>query len=175
MKKLLLICFMLISLQGWSQGQFQQETTGSLGFFSGQIMQLAEATPEEVYDWTPMEGVRSFGEVIGHIVGGNYFFATQLGATLPEGVNMETLQDDLKTKAQLKAALTQSFALISDTIKGISDDDLTTKVTFPFGEFSKMGASLIVLNHASEHLGQMIAYARSNEIVPPWSQPAAEE
>ncbi len=34
---------------------------------------------------------------------------------------------------------------------------------------------MIVSGHAHEHLGQAIAYARSNGVVPPWSQPQSGE
>ena len=56
-------------------------------------------------------------------------------------------------------------------IKNTTDASLPDKVEFPFpGEFTKMTASLIALSHANEHLGQLIAYARTNGVVPPWSQ-----
>jgi hypothetical protein len=35
-------------------------------------------------------------------------------------------------------------------------------------------ALLALLSHAHEHLGQSIAYARSNGVVPPWSEAEPE-
>ncbi|HLZ17207.1 MAG TPA: DinB family protein, partial [Cyclobacteriaceae bacterium] len=161
----------VFSLTAFSQGQLQKEAMGSLTFSSGQVMQLAQAIPAEKYAWTPKAGVRSFAEVFAHIISANYFFASKLGAKVPEGVKMETLEKDLKTKDQIAAALKQSYELIIGTVKNIKDGDLSKKVEFPFpGEFTDMTAVLIAYGHSNEHLGQLIAYSRMNGITPPWSE-----
>jgi hypothetical protein len=36
------------------------------------------------------------------------------------------------------------------------------------------GNFLRILAHVNEHMGQSVAYARMNGIVPPWSRPAAK-
>ena len=170
MKKVLFICALLISASTFAQKLVQNECAGSLSFAAGKIMQLADAIPEDKYDWAPQEGVRDVAGVLKHAISANYFFATKLGATLPEGVNMETLDQDLKTKADLTAALKQSSDLIISAIKNVDDSALGNKIEFPFpGEYTTMSAILIGLTHNNEHLGQLIAYARSNEITPPWS------
>lgn len=171
MKKLLIICSLLAFFSASSQNQFQNESSGSLTFTSGRVMQLAEVIPADKYEWRPAEGVRSFGEVMAHIVSANYFFASKLGATLPETVNLQTVEQDLKTKEELAAGLKASYQLIIETIKNTSAEDLAEKVEFPFpGEFTTMTAALIALTHTNEHLGQLIAYSRSNDITPPWSE-----
>ena len=171
MKKLLIICALIVSFGAVGQKQFQNETAGSLSFTSGRVMQLADAIPAEKYAWKPGEGVRSTGEVIAHIVSANYFFAMKLGATLPESVNLQTVEQDLKTKEELTAGLKESYILIIDAIKNTPDAALANKVEFPFpGEYTTMTAALIGLSHTNEHLGQLIAYARSNDITPPWSE-----
>ena len=171
MKQLLTIAAVIISLHAFSQGQFQNETSGSISYAAGQVQQLAAAFPADKYAWTPQEGIRSVTQVCTHIISANYFFASKLGATLPEDINMETLEKSLTTKDAIAKELKRSFEVISGAIKNTPDTELKDKVEFPFpGEFTKMTASLIVLSHANEHLGQLIAYARSNGVVPPWSQ-----
>lgn len=171
MKNLLTIAALLISLQAFSQGQFQKESSGSLTYVSGQVMQLAQAIPAEKYAWTPQAGVRSIAEVCAHIISANYFFSSKLGAKIPEGVNMETIEKDLKTKEAIAAELKRSYDTMIGAIKSANDAALAKKVEFPFpGEFTGMTAILISLGHSNEHLGQLIAYARMNGITPPWSQ-----
>ncbi len=171
MKKLFLMGALLISAQSFAQNQFQSETTRMLSFASDRVGQLADAIPEDKYSWTPEEGVRSVSGVILHVISANYFFGTKLGATLPEGVKMETLEQDLKTKADLTAALKKSTEFIVGAINAVPEDKLSEKVEFPFpGEYTTMSAILIAQSHANEHLGQLIAYSRSNGIAPPWSQ-----
>ena len=171
MKKLLTIVSILLSVQAFCQGQFQKETAGSLTYLSGNVMKLAQAIPAEKYSWSPGAGVRTVAQVYVHIISANYFFASKLGAKIPDGVNMETLEKDLKTKDAIANELKRSYEVATNAIKNTPDASLSTKVEFPFpGEFTNMSTILILLGHSNEHLGQLIAYARTNGIKPPWSE-----
>jgi len=171
MKKLLTFFALLFSLQAFCQGQFQKETAGSLTFVSGHVMQLAQAIPADKYAWSPQAGVRTVAQVYAHIISANYFFASKLGAKIPDGVNMETLDKDLKTKDAIANELKRSYEVATNAIKNTQDASLGSKVEFPFpGEYTSMSTILILLSHSNEHLGQLIAYARTNGIKPPWSE-----
>lgn len=171
MKKVLTICVFLVSTSAFAQNQVQTETTNQISFVAGRILQLAEAIPEEKYSWTPEEGVRTVSGVMIHVISANYFFGSKLGGTLPQGVNMETLEQDLKSKSDLTAALIQSADFITTSIKAVKDDALADKIEFPFpGDYTTMSAILIAQGHCNEHLGQLIAYSRMNGITPPWSE-----
>lgn len=176
MKLTLIIASLLLSVTAFSQGQFQKETAGSLTFVSGQVMQLAQAIPADKFSWSPKTGdVRSVAEVCSHIISANYFFASKLGAKIPDGVKMETLEKDLKTKDQITAEFKRSYDLMINAIKNTQDASLPNKVEFPFpGDFTTMSAILITLGHSNEHLGQLIAYARMNGITPPWTAAASK-
>jgi len=43
------------------------------------------------------------------------------------------------------------------------------EVHFGFAKMNRLSGLLVILEHNGEHKGQLIAYARSNGIVPPWS------
>ena len=174
MKKLLTITLMMASVQLFAQGQFQNETVGNITYASGHVMQLADAIPADKYSWAPEEGVRSVAGVLTHIISANYFFGSMLGGTVPEGVNMQTIEQDLTGKEEITAALKSSYDVIIGAIKNLDDAKLSDKVTTPFGEFTVMGLSLIGLGHTQEHLGQLIAYGRVNGITPPWSEASGE-
>jgi uncharacterized damage-inducible protein DinB len=162
--------FIFLSLNIHGQGQLQQEAAGTIAFASDKIMQLAEALPADKYEWAPAEGVRSFANVFAHIVSANYFFASKLGAKVPDGINMQTLEQELQSKEEIVAALKESYQLADQAVKNAKDADLATKVEYPFpGEYTNMSSILILLSHSNEHLGQLIAYARMNDITPPWS------
>jgi len=171
MKHLITIFALLFSVQCFSQGQFQKESAGSLGYVSGQVMKLAEAIPSEKYSSTPQQGVRTVAEVCAHIISANYFFASKLGAKIPADVKMETIEKDLKAKDAISKELKRSYELMIDAIKNTKDASLPSKVEFPFpGDYTSMSAILIALGHSNEHLGQLIAYARMNGVTPPWSE-----
>lgn len=170
-KQLIIIALLLFSLQAFCQGQFQKETAGSIAYTSDHIMKLAEAIPADKYSWSPQAGVRNVAQVCAHIISANYFFASKLCAKIPDDVKMETLEKDLKAKDAIAAELKRSYEVAINAVKNTPDAALSKKVEFPFpGEYTSMSAILIILNHSNEHLGQLIAYGRSNGVKPPWSE-----
>jgi uncharacterized damage-inducible protein DinB len=133
------------------------------------LVALAEATPPEKYTWRPAEGVRSVGEVYMHVASGNYFLPTFWGAKPAAGVDPRSLEKEGADKAKTVAALKQSFDYLQQAIDAVPEADFGKAVQI-FGRPSTTGEVMIGVGvHAHEHLGQSIAYARVNGIVPPWS------
>ena len=133
------------------------------------VVGLAEATPQEKYSWRPGEGVRSVSEVFVHIGGANYFFLSMLGVKPPAGLDPK-MEKTLTDKAKVVEMLKASFAHVRDAVSRMSDADMA-KETKMFGRATTYEAVLFFMaNHMHEHLGQSIAYARTNGIVPPWSK-----
>jgi uncharacterized damage-inducible protein DinB len=133
------------------------------------LVALAEATPAEKYSWRPGEGVRSTGEVFMHVASANYFLPTFWGAKMPAGVDARTFEKDGADKAKTVSTLKASFEFLNQAIDAVPDSDLGRQVTV-FGQQATVGEVMFgVATHGHEHLGQSIAYARMNGIVPPWS------
>jgi len=152
---------------------FRADLLANFDFTVDRINQLADAIPLEKYSWRPAEGVRSVGEVIGHVAVGNYYLASFLGAAMPEGISMESEKEP--DPAKLHAMLAASIEHVHAVVDGFDDAKLENEVDFFGNKVSSRGLMLIALGHVHEHLGQLIAYARSNGVVPPWSMPAPEE
>ena len=133
------------------------------------LVQLAEATPEAKYSWAPGKDVRSTGSVFMHVVSANYGIPTFWGVKPPEGFNFETHEASLTKKADIQAALKASFAHMEGSLMAASDADLDKPIEFFGMKTTVRGGYLLLLSHAHEHLGQSIAYARSNGIAPPWT------
>jgi uncharacterized damage-inducible protein DinB len=70
----------------------------------------------------------------------------------------------------MQEALTASYAAPQKAILGLSDADLKAPVKMFGMDTTKQGAIMFLLSDQHEHLGQSIAYARSNGVVPPWSK-----
>ncbi len=140
-----------------------------VGQVQGQVVQLAEAFDEGQYDWRPQEGVRSVRESLLHIAAANYFLASKMGHTPPEDVDFMTMEANITGKDNVLAALKQSNAFILDKIGQENIARFGEEVDFGFAKFNRLAGLLIILEHNGEHKGQLIAYARSNDVVPPWS------
>lgn len=117
------------------------------------------------YDWKPGQGVRSAGDVFNLIVGENKMLAAVLtGAAAP------ARGTPITEPAQMQEALTSSYAAVKAALAGLSDADLKAPVKIFGMDSTKQGAAMMLLGDQHEHLGQSIAYARSNGVVPPWSK-----
>jgi uncharacterized damage-inducible protein DinB len=141
------------------------------------LVALAEATPQEKFAWRPAPGVRSISEVYMHVAGGNYFLPTFLGKKAPEGLSRD-MEKTVTEKAKVVDAMKKSFDYARKAVETTPDADLDKKIKL-FGHDSTERMVLIVMvGHGHEHLGQAIAYARTNGVAPPWSEgppPAPEK
>ncbi|HEY2458718.1 MAG TPA: DinB family protein [Candidatus Acidoferrum sp.] len=146
------------------------EFLGEVSYFEQRFTRLAEAIPADKYSWKPGEGVRSIGEVYAHVAAGNYFYAKLLGTPFPAGVDPKAVSG-LTDKSKIVQALKDSYAHLRATVANIKDSDLESSVKLPGGRESTVrGAFMFIAGHTGEHLGQSIAYARQNGIVPPWTE-----
>ncbi len=167
---LLAIIPMLLMAQSLPK-TIQEAAVGSLMYTEDRIIQLAEAIPEDIYDWRPAEGVRSVGESLMHLAAANYYIAMIAGHTPPEGIDPMSLEKTVPKKADILAAIKASYIYAREAAGVISKKHLSDKVDFPFpGDYNKMSALMVATGHCEEHLGQLIAYARMNGIAPPWSE-----
>jgi uncharacterized damage-inducible protein DinB len=149
---------------------FRAEFLGVLGYYEQRYTRLAEAIPADKYNWRPTEGVRSIGEVYTHIVAANYGVARALGTTLPAGLDFKSIQAISTDKAKTVQALKDSFAHLRNAILALNDAD-SDKPQKMFGfETTLRGSFMMIPAHLGEHLGQSIAYARTNGVVPPWTE-----
>ena len=136
------------------------------------IEDLAQAMPDDKYSWRPMEGVRSVSEVYMHIAGANYLFPTFIGVKRPEGLNPD-LEKNVTEKGKTLDVLKKSFTHLRKVVLEMPDSVLDKHTTMFGGETTYRGVIFTAATHLHEHLGQSIAYARMNKVVPPWT--AAEQ
>ena len=137
------------------------------------IMALANAIPEDKYSWRPAPGVRSISEALMHVAGEWYFFAPMsVGGKAPAdfGPPRESLPklEKITSKSEVLAQLEKSWAHCKQQMTSVDPATLTGKykpwdVTLAEGAF-------VMAGDLNQHLGQLIAYARSVGVKPPWSK-----
>jgi len=137
------------------------------------FLQLAQAFPEDKYAWRPMEGVRSVSEVLMLAALEGYSFIpngfggkpADLGSR-EEVAKLRTLSD----KPQVIDHLNKGFAHAKKELESIDPATLTGKRKVMGQDRAVPDIALFISGDLHEHLGQLIAYARTNHIVPPWSK-----
>ena len=137
----------------------------------GKFLGLAEAFPQDKYTWRPMEGVRSVSEVLALAASEGYAFVPTAfggkpGATREELTALRTTTD----KAKLIEALNKGFAHAKAELTAVDPAQMTGRRQVMGQNASAVDAAFAIGGDLHEHLGQMIAYARMNKIVPPWSK-----
>ena len=136
------------------------------------LIQLGSVVPPEKFGWRPAPGVRSFGEVCLHVAGGNYEIGAMWGLKPPAGVELQKIEQQGADKGNAIAAMRVSFEQVRKSIAAMPDSEVGKAITY-FGHPGTVRLALIeTAVHAHEHLGQAIAYARMNGIVPPWTAAA---
>ena len=134
------------------------------------LVELSEATPEKKFSYRPSKDVRSTGEVFLHVAAANFGIPAMLGIKAPpEGFKFDGYEKSMTAKADITKALKESFAHMKEGLAHMSDADMEMPAELFGLKTTRRGAYMLLLSHAHEHLGQSIAYARVNGIVPPWT------
>lgn len=142
------------------------------------LLALARAMPADKYDWRPGTGVRSVGEVFKHVATDNYLLPAAMG--VPADPSTGITAGDFKaaaayekrpmTRDQVISELEKSFTHLKTAMNATGSDRLAEKISMFGHDYTVQQAWILTATHLHEHLGQSIAYARSNGVVPPWSK-----
>ena len=137
----------------------------------GKFVGLANAFPQDKYTWRPMDGVRSVSEVLMLIASEGYgFVPSAVGGKA--GLEREAMQGLSKVtdKAQVIDHLNKAFAHAKKELEAADPATLVAKRRVMGQDRAFPDIVIAVGGDMHEHLGQLIAYARTNHIVPPWSK-----
>lgn len=153
-----------------TRAALRAELTEHFNGSMGKVIALAEAMPQERYAWKPEKDAMPVAQVYGHIARYNYSYpATSLGIAAPVGLGLDTLEA-MRNKAQIVALLKRSADHVRKTIADMPADQIEAGTTLYGRNVPKWAVLFQLVAHMNEHLGQSIAYARSNNVVPPWSR-----
>jgi uncharacterized damage-inducible protein DinB len=93
-----------------------------------------------------------------------------MGLTRPAGIELDTLEERVTKKEDVVALLERSAEYVRTNVGSLTDDQLARRTKLYGRDVPQWAVLFQLLAHMNEHLGQSIAYARSNNVVPPWSQ-----
>ena len=104
-----------------------------------------------------------------HPAAGNYIILKTIGGMVPEGVDLMKLEKSTSDKKQIKMEIQRSFEALRGRVGKLAEVEVSQEVDF-FGSKMTVGDMLVfAVAHQRESLGQEIAYARMNKVVPPWT------
>lgn len=139
------------------------------------FVDLANAIPADKFTWRPSADSRSFAEVFLHVAGERYGILGLGGATPPAGFDRKTFEKSTTDRAKIVDELNKSWEFTQKTINDMTNADFA-KLLPKLGPQANAGDVIYILvADAHEHLGQLVAYARVNGIVPPWTVEAQKK
>ena len=134
------------------------------------LAEAAEAMPADEYSFRPTPDVRTFAQVIGHVVNAEWFFCSQARRQAsPNKTNFEPVTD----KAALVKALNAALAYCDDAYKETTDATFNEPVRMQagvgMGPADTVRGAILVFNttHDNEHYGNIVVYMRLKGHVPP--------
>jgi len=160
------------TVQAQSEAQMQglwEGYDGEWAHVSRQLIELAEAIPADKYSWRPAPGVRSVSEVFMHIAIANFYLLSVTGPKMPADVSRD-MEKNVTKKADVIQWLKRSLDAVKTARAQLKPGDLERKVKIQGKTVPVDGMYLRIIVHDNEHMGQLVAYARMNGIVPPWSK-----
>lgn len=166
MKRLLTVVLAgsLCALVAHAAGSLSAEAKQAYNGIKNNLTKAADKMPDGDYNFKASPDIRTFGALIGHIAG------SQMGTC--SAVNGEMKRSDAAsktTKADLVAALKDSFAECDKAFDALTDANATEMIKGPRGERSRLGMLYGVLSHSNEEYGYLAVYMRLKSITPPSS------
>ena len=139
------------------------------------FVDLANAIPPDKLTWRPTEDSRSFAEVFLHVAGERYGILALMGTAPPDGFDRKTFEKSTTDKARIVEELNKSWEFTQKAINGMSNADFARLLPKLGPQANAGDVVYILVADAHEHLGQSVAYARENGIVPPWTVEAKKQ
>lgn len=133
------------------------------------VLKTAELMPEEHYNFRPVDTVRTFGQIVGHIADAQYAMcSTVLGIKNP-ALKIEKTKS---SKADLIASVKEAFAFCDRAYESMNGSSAAESVRFMGGDSPRLGVLNVNSIHTIEHYGNLVTYMRIKGLVPPTSDPA---
>jgi uncharacterized damage-inducible protein DinB len=140
------------------------------GFQKGILLRSAEKMPEENYSFKPVDTVRTYGQIIGHLADAQYLFCSK---ALDEKNSEPKIEQTKTSKADLIAALKTAFTYCDKAYDGMTDASGSQIVKMFGTDTPKLGVLNFNNVHNWEHYGNLVTYMRIKNIVPPSSEQGA--
>jgi uncharacterized damage-inducible protein DinB len=129
------------------------------------LVAAAAEMPADKYGFKPTPAQMSFGQVIGHLAGGNDFLCARIGGV--EAPKRSPAGKDA-SKQELVDRLKESFKFCDTALAQTNDAKLDAKVPFfEGGDVTRAAAMFAAVEDWADHYSQLAIYLRLNGLLPP--------
>ncbi len=158
-------CALALAASAFAQNPLPAEAKQAYNGIKNNLTKMAEKMPEEHYSFKPVPEIRSFGELVAHVAD-----SQTRNCSAAAGEMKKPTAAGKTSKADLVAALKESFATCDAAFASLTDTSAFEKIKTARGERSRVGTLMQVITHSNEEYGYMAVYMRLKGIVPPSSE-----
>ena len=142
------------------------------------LVGLGNAMNAEQWNWRPGAGVRSVQEVLLHVAADNYFIPAAMGVAAPAATKItatdyaavQAFEGQKLSREATIAEMKASFEHLRKAMASFPESRMNEQIKVFGQDFTTRSFLILATTHLHEHLGQMIAYARTNNVKPPWTR-----
>jgi uncharacterized damage-inducible protein DinB len=131
------------------------------------IVAAAEKMKAEDYGFAPTAGVRTFGQLVGHVADAQYAFCSAAAGEKKASPGAEKTK---KTKDELVAAIKEAMSYCDQVYLATTDGNAAQIVKFFGSDRARLTVLSMNTTHNYEHYGNMVTYMRMKGVVPPTSE-----
>lgn len=144
-----------------------------------EFVSLVEAMPADKFNFAPtngsFQGVRTFSQEAMHAAAVIKEVASaMLGEKGPDMGKNENGPESVSGKDQVVEYVKDAFALGHKAMATLTNDNLMQEIGDPFNPAksrrTRVDSANIMFWHTFDHYGQMVEYARMNNVIPPASR-----
>ncbi|MEH6536808.1 MAG: DinB family protein [Psychroserpens sp.] len=160
------LCLLSLNVRAQENFDFSKKQIPVWELAKENTIAVARAMPENNYKYTPVEGVKSFGQQMTHI--SNSLLSMHTRFILKESYIGKEKRASGMTKTQIINDLEKSFNTVLESLKSLKDSDLQS-IGKSGGVFSltKWQSLLFMGDHITNHRAKAVLYLRLNNIKPP--------
>ncbi len=135
---------------------------------SKNMVAAADEMPADKYSFHPTPAQMSFGHLVTHMIGSNYFLCSKIsGAAAPAGDKPSETDPKDKLVGRLKA----SFDYCTTALAKVDDSNLGEQIaTRGDHKASRAGLMIALTNDFADHYSMAATYLRLNGLLPPTAQ-----
>ena len=152
-----------------AEGEFVEQLKAQWESSRRQLVRIAEAMPQDKYDFRATPEVRTFREIIVHVAGENMSGMEIVGGVAKPGENDRF--EHLTVRPDVLKALSDYFDYGAKVLDGMTDQEAMETVIRRNRSMPRWVIVMQAIGHCKEHYGNLVTYLRLNGLVPPSSAP----
>lgn len=134
-----------------------------------QVMDIADAMPEDKYNYSPHDSLMTFAEQLVHIGQSSVFITNAFLKDIPRPKVRQKISADSMSKTEVMAYVKEQLEKARTNMSGMTNDQLTNEEVTSFigNKMSRLEGMMLAHDHLTNHKAKANLYLRMVNVTPP--------